>query len=274
MHNYTSSLFHYTKQREYLIKILKSGLFPNYCKEQYLGGGKNEIIGIPMVCFCDIPIMRVQDFSRDYGKYAIAFSKDWALKKSINPVFYVHESGLKKTLSFFRTVEKYFSAIHHTGNDKTNVALDIFDQQQLNNFADLVRAIQTRYANDNLLGYIKPYITQNDDGNRINYTESEWRYIVTEIDGVEWLRGEKKYKEWRGDSNDPKPKAPKEVLEKKLTFAVDDINYLITKTEEDSMKLLQDIQKLRVICGEPIFELDRYKLANKIISFEKIENDF
>ena len=59
MHNYTSSLFHYTRQREYLIKIFKNGLLPNYCKEQYLGGGKDGIIGIPMVCFCDIPIMRV-----------------------------------------------------------------------------------------------------------------------------------------------------------------------------------------------------------------------
>ena len=273
MHNHTSSLFHYTNQREYLVKILKNGLLPNYCKEQYLGGGKDGIIGIPMICFCDIPIMRVQDFSGDYGKFAIAFSKDWALKKAINPVFYVHESGLKKTLSFFRAVEKYFSDIHHAEDDKMNVVLNIFDQQQLNNFADLVRAIQTRYANDTLLGYIKPYIAPNEEGGRINYTESEWRYIVTEMNGVKWLRGEK-YNEWRGDSNNPKPKAPKEVLEKKLTFAVDDITYLITMTEEDSMKLLQDLQKLKKICGKDISELDRYKLVNKIISFEKIENDF
>lgn len=255
------------------MKILRDGLFPNYCKEQYLGGGKDGIIGIPMVCFCDIPIMRVQDFSGDFGRFAIAFSKDWALKKAINPVFYVHESGLMKTLSFFRTVEKYFSNIHHAGDAKMNVMLNIFNQQQLNNFADLVRAIQTRYANDTLLGYIKPYISQNEHGKRINYTESEWRYIVTEMNGVKWLRGEK-YKEWRGNPNKPKPKAPKEVLEKKLTFAVDDITYLITKTEEDSMKLLQDIQKLKRICGKDISDLDRYKLVNKIISFEKIENDF
>lgn len=38
MRNYTSSLFHYTKQQEYFIGILKHGLHPNYCKEQYLGG--------------------------------------------------------------------------------------------------------------------------------------------------------------------------------------------------------------------------------------------
>ena len=273
MHNYTSSLFHYTKRRRYLIQILRNGLLPNYCKEQYLGGGRDEIIGIPMVCFCDIPIMRVQDFSGDYGKFAIAFSKDWALKNAINPVFYVQESGLKNTLSFFRAVEKYFSAIHHDGVGKMNIVLNIFDQQQLNNFADLVRAIQTKYANDTLLGYVKPYITKNDDRERLNYSESEWRYIVTEINGVKWLRGMGKYNEWRGVSK-KKPKAPKEILKKKLTFSVDDITHLITKTEEDSIRLLQDIQELKIICGEPISELDRYKLVNKIISFEKIENDF
>lgn len=130
-------------------------------------------------------------------------------------------------------------------------------------------AILTRYANDTLLGYIKPYITQNNDGERIYYTECEWRYIVTEMNGIKWKRGEK-YDEWRGDSNNPKPKVLKEVLKKEQTFAVDDIIYLITNTEEDSMKLLQDIQKLKKIRGKDISDLDRYKLVNKIISFEKI----
>lgn len=71
-----------------------------------------------------------------------------------------------------------------------------------------------------------------------------------------------------------KPKAPKEVLAQKLTFSIDDITYLITKTEKDSIKLMQDIQDLNVICDLPITEFDKFKLVNKIISFEKIENDF
>lgn len=184
MRNYTSSLFHYTKQREFLIGILKNGLYPNYCKEQYLGGGKDEIIGIPMVCFCDIPIMRVQDFSGDYGKFAIAFSKDWLLKQSINPVFYVHDDGLKKTLTFFRTVEKHFREVAQTDEDTVKIALNILDQQQLNKFANFVRAMQTKYANDTLLGYVKPYETKDEKGVRVNYTECEWRYIVTEGNGI------------------------------------------------------------------------------------------
>lgn len=274
MNNHTSSLFHYTKQREYLVEILKNGLYPNYCKEQYLGIRNEEIIGIPMVCFCDIPIMRVQAFSKDYGKFAIAFSKSWALKNEINPVFYVQEMKLKRILTFFRTVEKYFSEINQTNKDDITFAFNLFDKQHLNKFADLVRSIQTKYANDTLLGYIKPYKTKDDKGERVNYIENEWRYIITELKGVKWLRGEDKYKEWRGNPKGPKRKAPKEILEKKLTFSVDDITYLITKTEEDTMRLLLDIQKLKFICGTRISELDKFKLINKIISFEKIENDF
>ena len=40
-----------------------------------------------------------------------------------------------------------------------------------------------------LLGYVKPYKTKDDEGERINYTECEWRYIVTEINGVKMDKG-------------------------------------------------------------------------------------
>lgn len=273
MHNHTSSLFHYTKQREYLIGILKHGLYPNYCKEQYLGVRNDDIIGIPMVSFCDIPIMRVQDFSSDYGKFAIAFSKEWALKKAINPVFYLQERGLKKTLSFFRTVENYFSDLHFASDDNKLEVTNVLDQHQLDNLANLIRSAQTQYANDTLLGYIKPYKFVDKGKEHVNYVENEWRYIVKEINGVTWKKGEEAYSKWRGKQKE-KPKAPKEVLAQKLTFSIDDITYLITKTEKDSIKLMQDIQDLNVICDLPITEFDKFKLVNKIISFEKIENDF
>ena len=39
-------------------------------------------------------------------------------------------------------------------------------------------------------------------------------------------------------------------------------------------KLIQDIRDLKFIWDEPITEFDKLNLVNKIISFEKIENDF
>ena len=274
MHSHTSSLFHYTRQRNSLVSILKHGLYPNYCEEQFFGAAGKETVGIPMVSFCDIPIMRVQDFCGRYGKFAIAFSKDWALRKKVNPVFYVQSPDLSRTLSFFRSVEKYFSSIYRNGQGNMANAINLLDQKQLNRLADFVRFFQAKYANDTLLGFAKPYQMVKDGKLQVNYVENEWRYILNEAKGVKWLVGKDAYDQWRGDKNKPKPKAPEEVLKMRLTFTVDDVTHLITQNEEDTTKLIQDIRKLKSFCEQGITDEDKYKLVNKVISFEKIENDF
>lgn len=49
----TNYLFHYTKKLDTFIEILEYGFLPNYCKEIMPDG---EILSIPMVSFCDIPL--------------------------------------------------------------------------------------------------------------------------------------------------------------------------------------------------------------------------
>lgn len=75
----TSSLFHYTDYLS-LTKIIQTGLIPNYCSEDITykneaGESLGEIIGIPMVSFCDIPLSRIKEFSNRYGEYAIGLKK-------------------------------------------------------------------------------------------------------------------------------------------------------------------------------------------------------
>lgn len=272
MHNYTSSLFHYTGQRKNLISILKEGLLPNYCKEQFLVRKSSEFIGIPMVSFCDIPIMRAQDFSSRYGKYAIAFTKEWGLKNSISPIFYVYDKRISNAMTYFRSMENYFGQLV---NDTTKVELviDLAKSQKLDKLANFIRFFQTKNANNVLLGFTKSYKMTKEGKAQINYEENEWRYVVNEGDGIEWLKGIEAYQAWRGSSK-KKPRAPQNILEKKLIFSVDDITYLITRNEVDTTALLRDIWNLKSFCGQEITEFDRYKLINKIISFEKIENDF
>lgn len=272
MHNYTSSLFHYTGQRKNLISILKEGLLPNYCKEQFLVGKSSEFIGIPMVSFCDIPIMRAQDFSSRYGKYAIAFTKEWGLKNYISPIFYVYDKRISNAMTYFRSMENYFGQLVND-TKKLELVIDLAKSQKLDKLANLIRFFQTKNANNDLLGFTKSYEMTKNGKTQINYEENEWRYVVNEGDDVEWLKGTDAYQAWRGTSK-KKPKAPQKVLEKKLIFSVDDITYLITQNEVDTMALLQDIRELKSFCGQVITDFDRYKLINKIISFEKIENDF
>lgn len=51
--SHSDTLFHYTKQLDSLISILKEGLRVSYSGEQIT---EDIFIGIPMVSFCDIPV--------------------------------------------------------------------------------------------------------------------------------------------------------------------------------------------------------------------------
>lgn len=225
-----------------------------------------------MVSFCDIPIMRVKDFTLRYGKFAIAFTKKWGLGNSINPIFYVNDNRVSNAMAYFRLMENYFGQLVND-TKKLELVINLAKSQDLDKLTNFIRFFQTKNANNALLGFTKSYEMIKDENRQINYEENEWRYVVNEGGGVEWLKGTKAYKAWRGTSK-KKPMAPKSVQAKKLNFSVDDITYLITKTEDDTKALLQDVRALKLFCGQKITDLDRDKLINKIISFEKIEKDF
>lgn len=75
--NTTTSLFHYTKDIEALKGIITEVLLANYCAEVFSYNGREETVGIPMINYCDIPLKRIEGFTKRYGYYAIALSKEW-----------------------------------------------------------------------------------------------------------------------------------------------------------------------------------------------------
>jgi len=91
-HLSANTLFHFTSSKDNLISILRNNFRPHYSLERFPGASKdvkNLRRGIPMVCFCDIPLSQIRNHSRDYGSYAIGLSKSWAEEKRIGPVFYL-----------------------------------------------------------------------------------------------------------------------------------------------------------------------------------------
>ncbi len=89
----TTSLFHYTRL-DNLKPILEKGLIPNFCKElDVLNPG--NIIGIPMVSFCDIPLGRAAKFQKNYGRHAIGFTKEWGIKNGLSPIMYSTDVSIK-----------------------------------------------------------------------------------------------------------------------------------------------------------------------------------
>ena len=59
--NSDSSIYHFTKNIESLISILDNGFYPHICEEDMsivLPNYDKMTVGIPMVCFTDIPLVQ------------------------------------------------------------------------------------------------------------------------------------------------------------------------------------------------------------------------
>lgn len=293
----TSSLFHYTDYAS-LSKIIQEGLIPNYCAEDITykdekGIAQGTIIGIPMVSFCDIPISRIEEFSDRYGYYAIGINKKWADYNTINPVFYAKDRGALRGFNTMTLIGKFLEDRSHAKDGVLNL------NEDFGNADDITFLVNSNIMHDNtmpLFGYVKRYesarIIKSSTGEKTisqnNYLENEWRYIVPESADVKWLWNKEEYESWRGDKSKPKPKPTFSLVNKKLSFDIDDISFIIVKTESqvnNMITLLSNIKKVggNLICPVDItdshlrkkcLEIAHRKLVSKIISLERIMKNF
>jgi hypothetical protein len=91
-----SVLIHATNSIKKLKAILSSSsLRLSYSKEDFcIGSKKISSAAHPMVCFCEIKKDRLNYEVITYGKYGVAFSKQWGLKRRVSPVLYVDDNSL------------------------------------------------------------------------------------------------------------------------------------------------------------------------------------
>lgn len=275
----TSSLFHYTSFNS-LKKILQEGIKPNYCKEDLsYKNDKEFIMGIPMVSFCDIPLMRTYIFTSRYGNHAIGLSKKWALRNDINPILYLCNTQILMSLQFYKAYENYLSdRIKEYGSDGKSLKIDIHNPESVSEIVTFVNHATYQSANLNILGYAKKYEGINyQKVKQCNYEENEWRYVVKEniSSGIEWKWNKNEYDSWRGDSvKKPTPTAALE--QRKLVFDVDDITHIIVEYERQITDMVNFVEKLTQIGGsdKTLTDIERKLIYAKIISMEKIKKDF
>lgn len=91
------TLFHFTKDVQFLKDILKNGFWPRFCLEdvKWYTGQDNQC-AYPIVCFCDIPLSRVDEHVDFYGNYGIGVTKDWAKLNKLSPVIYINEGSAQQ----------------------------------------------------------------------------------------------------------------------------------------------------------------------------------
>lgn len=260
----SNTLFHFTKHIDNLFSILSGRCFwPRYCEEDVRWLHKSEqhsdnendtlellaSVAYPMVCFCDIPLSRINSHVEQYGYYGIGLSRNWAKKNNICPVLYVDgEStiGPAKTINQLIGFYDYFPC---------GIEGDLF-------YSKLRK----------LIAYVKPTIGfMNINGKSSKkefYQESEWRYVVNlDMGDSEFLGGEHELSK-KAEHNE-------KTREHMLHFDIDDIEYIFVKNEEEVMALIAKYQKFLSEKAEyfAMLNVEDLKLFTKIISLSKISQD-
>ncbi len=294
--DYTQSantLFHFMNEKKFLTEALaRKGLVPRYCIEdiEYLGVKVEDVyikqIGVLQKCFCDIPFHKLTDnFTISpndnefellsieekeellnnnshpdyYGKFAIAFSKEWGIRHNLQPIHYV--------------------------NSDTNYALDF------KKFFDYVLSLQdaaTELVNDieNRLGYMKPLrgkMIRKFGGKKIVinknfHDEKEWRYVPP-IATLEKLKIRsiivKRHLIEKKDmiSREFEKEKYKEIW---LQFYYDDIRYLIVPESSDRIELIKFIMELpqESFIDDVDINTQKYILISKILVLNEIRKDW
>jgi abortive phage resistance protein AbiGi (putative antitoxin) len=249
----SNTLFHFTNLIN-LIGILENGFYPKYSVEKYYENDKESYrAGIPMVCFCDIPLSQVEEHLRVYGQYGIGLTKKWAKKNRLNPILYLESHSM--------LLEQLNSVLLHNYNDLKGL-IEI-GGGQLGSFR------QDRYSLLNIFMHTKPFDGYHERYGKREpkkfYDEREWRYVpnFSRLDGDELLLNEKMFDE-------ETLKRKNELLEDyKLSFEPDDIEYLIISKESERFELINNIQRIK----SKYTDDKRLILISKIISAEQILTD-
>lgn len=196
----SSSFFHYTRSLDAVKKILEGGFGIYYCKEElYSEKGAVNHIGIPMACFCDIPLGFIS--ANNYGKYVIGMKRSWGFRVGLLPVlYYPNNKRCLSTRDIIRATNAFL-----TRPDDTSA-----------------------YS---MLGYAKPMLKIEPSDlhkphSRKNYLEREWRKVYSPSSSLRW-KTEAEYDIYRGIQS-----LPKQSVGTPLRFDVKDIDMIIVPDAE------------------------------------------
>lgn len=238
-----NTLFHFIEELGYLISILKrEAVVPRYCVESvdYLKIAYKSI-AYPMLCFCDINLHKIENHISLYGGYGIAFSKEWGIRKGIQPIQYVNErSYLCKDFS-----KAFKMALNSSYTDEAQNYL-----------------LSQMYFLKPIEGNMK---RKGVDKHKNFTDECEWRYVPE----VEKLDLPVVLKDSEIVQKDTFNVALLYAKETWLKFTVDDIKYLIIKNGDDLDRLLEIILK-----KSELNPVDQLKLSTKIIVWDEVREDF
>jgi len=287
-----NTLFHFTRTLTNLKSILRDGLRLSYCFEEFVNG---HGIAIPMVCFCDIPLLRTPQHRKRYGNYMIGLTKDFFRNETdfqLNPVMYRYSMFVKNmgVDSFKTQIEmiEHSSAYEMQHYIYENNYTKLIDEDGVNKVFDKDENLkykleQISFAKTNQLyffAFSKLYATKKDGEIINNYDECEWRYIYQSID-----TNNHDEEMWKLDIDTSKFEEDKKELNKRLWEKDDSriipnkdicksISFIVVRTDKQIEKMIKFIRNTKTIFGNSVTEEQKDIIISKITSFESIENNY
>lgn len=241
-----NTLFHFTRNYDTLLSILKSKFYPRLCLEQRIVSTLDLRLAVPMVCFCDIPLSQISEHSLKYGEYAIGIKKDWAIKQGVSPILYVHDNSLilKTIFSEIKVISK--DVLDNPGGEAS---------LKMKKYVDTVCMMKPYEGYDERVGKNVRY-----------YDEREWRYVPPREKEDQFIYlTEEVFKE-----EIAREKINFENEKYGVEFNPDVINYLIVANDKDVLTLKRAIEEIKGGFSYNSVQL----LMTKIISMERIREDF
>lgn len=248
------TLFTFTSELEFLIPYIENAcLYPRYCDEdiEYLKIDKLKKIYIPMKCFCDINLHRINCHLDWYGYYGLAFPKEWGMKNGIQPIQYINpESKLRKDFS---------SVFNQILNSTEYESSDLDDMMKSFLLHELM--------------YYKPYEGKMRNRrskqveNKCFTDECEWRYVPN-LSGTEFQQIYHDPNIMNAGIMNDISNSLTNVPGISLKFDYTDLKYIIIKTTDDFIKLVSVIDNLNITVNT------RNELISKIIIWDKSKEDF
>ena len=269
-----NALFNFMREYSYLEKaILNMAICPRYYPEDisYLNLKYNSKDltewYIPMTCFCDIPLHQISYHAegnsillndKGYGKFSIAFHKEFGIRKGIQPIHYLNTSSVQ--------VEELTAALNILINKDSDYSEN----------SDILMNFIFEY-----IRMIKPYtgkMKRRDRDNNVieikkNFQdEHEWRYIP-QLNPRELPLMLIEEEEIRAEEiNKIYTDSILQTRDGVLKFDVEDIRYIFVDTVQNRNRLIQFIHGKRK--GRRLSSQEKDILISKIMVYDELKEDW
>lgn len=245
-------------------------------------------VSIPMVCFCDIPLLRTSEHTANYGDFAIGIDKDILIKFYsiiMNPVFYISSENVKQMINDFskRKTKAISEIIEYCEkidiNDISNID-SIMEHFSSAKYMDHFRPlINEKISTNFLIGLSKPYGIIENGKFKCFFDEREWRAILVDnsYSWANWKWGitQQEHNKHREFWNQEIGSHDKGFMTIPKSYLRQAITHLIVEKESQRDELIDMVMSSKTILGNNnISKKDRLFIVSKITSRERISVDY